>query len=363
MSIPALTEVRWHSHVPAAERFILAGDIGGTNTNLAIVAEHAGRLSLWLETVAPSKKLDGLSASIAYLLELARERQPGLTPSLACIAGAGPVTDNFCDVSNLPWDIDGQALSAEFGIPTTVINDFLAISYGVPLLDVHDAEQITPLPHTDGSCPEPSGEVSLVIGAGTGLGVSFIIHHGYHYHAFPSEGGHASFAAFDAETVEVKEYLSRQEGFTAEIESFISGRGIVNLFHYFRDVRRVGIDQVLREITLAPIDQQAALISRHAHNHPICRDILRLFIKIYGRIAADYATILLPMRGIYLAGGIVSKNEPYFLDGKQFMYYFEQNFRPNVQQLLKRIPAYLIRNYSLSLIGAANAGRMLAAEA
>ncbi|KAF0095582.1 MAG: Glucokinase [Puniceicoccaceae bacterium 5H] len=354
------TEIHWHEDRLEADRFYLSGDIGGTNTNLAIVGERQGQLMILLETVTPSKKIDGLMSPLQHLIALAQERNPRLSLELICLSGAGPVADNFCDVSNLSWDIDGAAIEQALGIRTLVINDFLAISYGVPLLDTHNPEHITPLPHTDSRCPEPTGMVSLVIGAGTGLGVSFIVHGpDGTYHAYPSEGGHASFADFDAETAELTLYLSRHSDFAAEIESFVSGIGIVNIFHYFRDVRRVGMDRVLKEVMQAPLEKQASLISKHAHNHPVCRDIMRLFVKIYGRISADFATILLPMRGIYLAGGIVAKNEDFFLEGKQFMYYFEQNFRPNVQEMLKNIPAYIIRNYSISLLGAANAGRML----
>lgn len=349
----------WHSTETDFNRLLLAGDIGGTNSNLALVGERDGQYALLLECVYPSQEITGLVEPLKQTLAKAREKLEGVKIERCCISGAGPVDDNVCTLSNLPWDIDGAEITEAIGIPTLVINDFLAISYGVPLLDVNDPRQITALAHTDGSLPRPSGEVSLVIGAGTGLGVGFIINHAGAMVAYPSEGGHASFADFDAETAELKEYVTRNTNFASEIELLVSGRGIANVFNFFRDVRKVTLTGILQDIDRAPEHDKPALIGSHADSNPVCRDVLRLFIKIYGRIAADYATVLLPTNGIFLAGGIVEKNERYFSDGKQFMYYFEQNFRPNIQEILKRFPVYIIREYSISLYGAANAAVLL----
>ena len=38
-----------------------------------------------------------------------------------------------------------------------------------------------------------------------------------------------------------------------------------------------------------------------------------------------------------------------------FMKYFEQNYNPNILPLLKKMPIYVIKDYSISLYGAANA--------
>lgn len=349
----------WHSTETDFSRLVLAGDIGGTNSNLALLGERDGHFTLLLECVFPSQEITGLVGPLRQTLAKAREKLEGAAIARCCISGAGPVDRNYCKLSNASWDIDGAEIEKAIGIPTLVINDFLAISYGVPLLDVKDTAQITPLTHTDGSLPAPSGGVSLVIGAGTGLGVGFIVTCGDNMIAFPSEGGHASFADFDAETAELKEYLTRNTNYASEVEMLVSGHGIANIFNYFRDVRKVTLNGILKDIDRAATTDKPALIGSHAENNPVCRDVLRLFIKIYGRVAADYATVLLPTRGIYLAGGIVEKNERYFSDGKQFMYYFEQNFRPNIQEILKDFPVYIIREYSISLYGAANAAILL----
>lgn len=349
----------WHSQETEFSRYLLAGDIGGTNSNLAVVGETDGNFTILVECIFSSPEINGLIEPLKQTLEVANKRLADLKIERCCISGAGPVADNYCKLTNLSWDIDGGEISKAIGISTVVVNDFLAISYGVPLLDVNNPDQITQLAHSDGGYSDPSGDVSLVIGAGTGLGVGFVIDHGGKKVAYPSEGGHASFANFDAETSELKHYVTRDTNYASEVEMLVSGRGLANIFNFYRDVRKVSLTGILKEIDAAPDHDKPAMIGAHAANNPVCRDVLRLFIKVYGRITADFAAVLLPSNGIYLAGGIVEKNEQHFIDGKQFMYYFEQNFRPSIQDVLKRFPVYIIREYSISLLGAANAAVLL----
>jgi len=349
----------WHSSESGFARYLLAGDIGGTNSNLAVVGERDGVFTILVECVFSSPEINGLVEPLKQTLGEAAKRLQGIQIERCCISGAGPVTDNYCRLTNLSWDIDGHEIASAISVPTIVINDFLAISYGVPLLDVDNPDQITQLEHSDGSLSDRSGDVSLVVGAGTGLGVGFVIDHGGKMVAYPSEGGHASFANFDAETSELKHYVTRDTNYASEVEMLCSGRGLANIFNFFRDVRKVSLTGILKEIDAAPDHDKPAMIGAHASNNPVCRDVLRLFIKVYGRITADFAAVLLPSNGIYLAGGIVEKNERHFIDGKQFMYYFEQNFRPSIQEILKKFPVYIIREYSISLLGAANAAVLL----
>lgn len=350
----------WHNDSWTGTPVILAGDIGGTNSNLALVAVNRERFDLLLEMVFPSQEIDSILPAIRSLLSTAQEKFPDLKPQVAGISGAGPIFKNTCDLSNLEWDLDGDGIERAFGFPTSIINDFEAISYGVPLLDLDDPSQVTHLPHTDGNDPEPIGSVSLIVGAGTGLGVGMLLkEEGDRYRALPSEGGHACFAAFDLETEELRAHAQGGARTLVEIEDLLSGRGLNTILDYFVKVRGMKIDDTLSRILATPPLQRPALISKHAVNHPICRDVIRLFVKIYGRVAADFSATVLPRHGLFLAGGIVGKNEAYFLDGGQFIYYFEQNSRPQVKEILRKIPVYIVKNYSISLIGAAHAAWLL----
>lgn len=349
----------WHSETWSGEPVVLAGDIGGTNANLALVKVSDGSFDLLLETVVPSAEVDSIIPSIHVLLDTARKRFPELSVAVAGISGAGPISKNRCDLSNLDWDLDGTEIEAVFGFPATIINDFEAISYGVPLLDLDNPEEVTHLPHTDGHDPEPIGSVSLIVGAGTGLGVGMLIKEGDSYRALPSEGGHACFAAFDLETEELRAHAQGAANTIVEIEDLLSGRGLNTILDYLVVRRGMKVDDTLSKILDTEPLQRPALISRYAENHPVCRDVIRLFVKVYGRVAADFSATVLPRRGLFLAGGIVGKNERHFLDGSQFIYYFEQNARKQVKQILRKIPVYIVKDYSISLVGAAHAAWLL----
>ncbi|MFZ0035559.1 MAG: glucokinase, partial [Sedimentisphaerales bacterium] len=102
-------------------------------------------------------------------------------------------------------------------------------------------------------------------------------------------------------------------------------------------------------------EDKPALISKNAKDNKTCRDIMSLFVKMYGRFAGGLAIIFLALGGVYLAGGIVTKNEWLFSEDNLFMKNFETNYNPNIRPLLKKIPVYIIKDYSISLYGAANA--------
>jgi glucokinase len=348
--------IDWSENAWAGETVILSGDIGGTNANLAFVMKGDEGFRILLEVSTSSLDIDAIGPLVVRGLEELNVRYPDLRPELGCISGAGPVNGNCCTMSNLPWGVDGDALTREFGFPIRAINDFEAISFGVPLLDLDDPDQVTVMPHTNGNRPEPEGDTRLIVGAGTGLGVSMMLGDSEAARSVPSEGGHASFSSLDRETQEILDQLRKEVGWVVENEDLLSGKGIAALLRYYMESRGSQIDETLEEILNASASDQPRLVSRYASNHPVCRGVIRLFVKIYGRVSADFASIVLPKGGLFLAGGIVGKNEEFFLDGNQFIRFFEQNECVQVRNILKEIPVYIIRNYNISLLGAANAG-------
>ena len=348
--------INWHSKTLGSGELLLAGDIGGTNANLALVQRSGDNFQILLEASEPSQSISNLLPAVKETLSIAKAELGDFNLETACLSGAGPISDNLCSLSNLDWDLDGNEIQKALKTPVRVINDFAAISYGVPLLDLDDPDQVTQVPHSDGTLPHPKGDLRLIVGAGTGLGVSIMLGDGDQARALPSEGGHACFAAFDRETEKIAHFLHRESQSIVEIEDLLSGRGIASLLEFFLEVRGSARDDVLDSIMQAELSDRPALLSKHSKNHPVCRDVLRLFVKIYGRVAADMAATLLPKRGLFLAGGIVGKNEEFFVEGSQFVHYFEQNSRSQIKKILREIPVYIIRNYNISLLGAANAG-------
>ena len=337
------------------DHLILCGDIGGTNTTLALIGAQQGEFRLLHQARFRSGQLSGVVEPLRETLSQIETQLPGLKPDRCCLGSAGAVHDNVCSPTNIPWKVNGHEIEREFNIPTRIINDFVAISYSLPLMDVRNSDKITPLPHPGGLLPERHGSLSAAVGAGTGLGVGFAVNAAGHCHACPTEGGHTGFAAWDEETYQLKQYVDDRIDQMVEIEHVCSGKGIVNLFGFFRDIRGVAIQGLLKEIDDADDTAKPALISQHADDDSVCHDILRLFVKIYGNVAGNIATLLVPTQGMFLAGGIANKNANLFTEEDWFTHHFLANRNPVIQEMLSRVPVYIVNDYSCSLYGAANA--------
>jgi glucokinase len=352
--------VEWTSGDLTGEPTILAGDVGGTNTSIAYMTQEGDSFRMLLRCVLATDELGGIQEAIdAAQAEAAREPKLG-SPEVCCFTAAGPVHDNVCRLTNVDWDIDGNELSEALGIPTVVINDFTGISYGIPLLDVRNPERILPLPQPDGTLPAQRGTRKAVVGAGTGLGVGHVSFEHGRYVAFPSEGGHSDFAPFDDETRGMHQFLQEHVGAQPDAEALISGPGISRIFQYVVSTGDSGTaDEAVRRIQDTPEDDRPRLISEAADSSPACMRVMDLFVRLYGRFAGTMALTFLPEAGLYLAGGIVTKNERLFLEDSRFMTSFTRHPNAKMQRLLRRIPVYVIRDYTVSLYGAANGARSL----
>jgi len=347
-------EIKWKNPDAVFDRLVLAGDIGGTNTNLGLVGIKDGKFTIVLEVVFASQSIRGLADPIRETLKLARERRADLVVGHGCICAAGPVAGNVCVMTNLPWSIDGNALSRELGLEIRVINDFLGISYGIPTLDVNDPAQVHALRHSDGSLPAPAATTKAVVGPGTGLGVGFLAFDGLRYIPASSEGGHMSFAPFDAESQSFHDYMMSKLCSVPGVEPLVSGMGIKNLYEWWRDTKGLPTGPAWDEIAARP-DDRPYLISRLSDSDEVAASMMRLFVRMLARFASDVSCLLLPLGGFYLAGGVAQKELRWLERDDLFMRTYEQNYNPNIKPLLGKIPVYVIKDYSISLYGAANA--------
>lgn len=351
-------EKHWYETATSFERYILAGDIGGTHTNLALYGQAGRNLSPIMKTVYATQEVERFSEPLSELLEELRSKSSGLIPSMACISVAGPVHENYCRLTNADWAVDGGEMKKSFGLETRVINDFLALSYSIPLLDLNDEKQVVTLSHTDGSTPTGHGEVMAVLGAGTGLGTGFLVRHGDDYRAYPSEGGHSDFSGHDEDSLELQRFVQQQYAFAPGSEPFIAGRGLTNIFN-FRKSRGLAMEGALAEIDAAPESEKPALISKAASDSNECRSIMEHYVSLYARYAARAALMYLPTGGLFIAGGIAAKNLEFFVEEGRFMRVFEKSYKENIHAVLMQIPVHVVVDYSISLLGAANAARVL----
>lgn len=342
---------------------ILVGDVGGTNTRLAL-ARRSGdgwHLEAW-ETYSTGE-LDDMSDAVGRYLSV---HGPGTGRLRCCLSGAGPVRENVSYLSNVPWTIDGPQLESRFSLDVLVINDFSAICYGLPSLRQDDPDSLIPIRHaaheedtTAGSTNghprgASDGGVWAAVGAGTGLGIGFLVTMEGRHLALPSEGGHADFGAFDEETGELKAFVSEKLSAAPGSEQFVSGQGIVNIFEYLVQSGRYEITSEVRRVREASDDDKPAEISRLTSD-PCCSDTMTLFVRMYGKVASNAALTVLPTAGVYLAGGIAAKNVELFTRDDTFIDAFESNYKASVRPFLRRCPVFIVKEPAVALYGAAHA--------
>ncbi|TXT42184.1 MAG: glucokinase [Spirochaetes bacterium] len=351
---------------------ILAGDIGGTNTNLALVRYDSGSFKVLFSQRFATKEQISLIAPIERFLDVAKNSKGLENIDCCCISGAGPVENGSISLTNAAWSISARDIQDRFGFPTTLINDFTAISYAVMLLDENDPQKILRLPHTDGHMPNPIPGMALVVGAGTGLGVGFIDRKpDGSCHAYPSEGGHSEASSYDALSSDLIEWTRQACGYDPGIELFVSGQGIENIFTFlcsscFNPDKASPYENATglpspnpepMEESILGLDKEAlpAAVAANAKRLPRCSLAMEIFTQFYARKVSSLASIFLPVAGIYLAGGISSKNQDLLLENNRFMKIFERNYAPHIRDFLCSTPVLLVRDYSISLLGAANA--------
>jgi len=324
---------------------VLAGDVGGTNARIATV------------------EIDGRSARIVQPMRYASHDYPGLAPIVrrfceetgarpdrACFGVACPVVGDDCTAPNLPWTINARALAGDIGIPrTTLINDFVAVGYGVETLGPGDLATLH-----EGT-PVPGAPIAL-IGAGTGLGQGFLIWQGDHYRVLASEGGHADFAPSGDLQAGLLRFLRDEFGHVSW-ERLLSGHGIANIYRYLL-AEKVAPEQPSVRAELEQEDP-AAVISRHALDKSDCLSLraVDLFCEILGAQAGNLALTVVATGGVYLAGGIAPRLAERLASGP-CMAAFRNKGR--LSELLSRIPVHVIVNPSAALLGAAAvAGRLV----
>ena len=335
-----------------AESPILTADVGGTNLNLALLAPEGSQYRLLRKARFSTQEEHSLLGPIQSFLAA----EPSVRPGRACFSGAGPVLDRRLHLTNAPWDIDAAALERDLGMPVHLVNDFTALSCGVIQLNLADALQVTPLPHGDGSLPaaDPRG-LALVVGAGTGLGVGFVVHTSEGPRAFPSEGGHIGLPVFDEDSLALWRHLHKGLPGPPGAEMAISGNGLAVIFRFLLDSRRVPWTQAATAILSLPNADQPAAISDQAAIDPACGRAMAMFVDLYARVCAELCAVFLPTGGLFLAGGIAIKNGDHLLADRRFMTSFERNYRTHLDQIMRATPVYLVHDYDLSLFGAAHA--------
>jgi glucokinase len=324
---------------------ILGGDIGGTNTRLALFDDGGRFPADGIERHYPSRQHAGLEVIVRTFVE-----ETGVRPGVACFGVAGPVREGRALTTNLPWVVDAAVLGGQLGAPTWVVNDLEATAWGLGTLAAGDVVELAP------GAAGAAGNAA-VIAAGTGLGEAGLYWDGRQHLPFPSEGGHATFAPEDDVEVELLRWLRRRFREHVSWERVLSGPGLVSLYQFLRDTGR-GEEPVWLADAMRAGDPAAA-ITRAAldGSSPLCVETLDRFAGLYGAEAANLALKVMATGGVYLGGGIAPRIVAKLTDGA-FMRRFLDKGR--MRGLLETMPVRVVTNDRCGLLGA---GRCAAARA
>jgi glucokinase len=270
---------------------ILAGDIGGTKTLLAI---FDGELCV--------AKHHFLSADYAIFHELLNAFLVLIPPTkidAVCLGVAGPIVNGDCETTNLPWNLKCDEIREQLNAQkVTLLNDLEAAAWGILSLPENEFVNLNPNATSQiGNC--------AVLAAGTGLGEAIIFHDGEKHHVIANEGGHCDFAPTDAQQIELLAFMQTRFSEHVSYERLVSGVGIEAIYDFLGGA----------EIT--ENEDKAAVIGKSAveNSDECCVATLKLFSKIYGAEAGNLALKCLPYGGVYLAGGIAAKCLPILQQG------------------------------------------------
>jgi glucokinase len=317
---------------------ILAGDVGGTKTNLALFRPEVGRLVRDKVGTYPSRE----HASLESLLkEFLGGRQD---VELACVGVAGPVRGGHSRLTNLPWRVEEETIRRACGARRCfLINDLQATAFSVPFLP---SDRLFVL--QEGKA-DPEGTVA-VAAAGTGLGVGFLVPSGRGYLPFASEGGHVDFAPRNEREAGLSAFLKARHG-RVSAERVVSGPGLHAMYAYLREVERMsespGIDALLSREDPPRVIVSEGMSGRSA----ACREALRLFASLYGAVAGNLALMFFSTGGVVLGGGIAPAILP-LLSGEEFLGSFRAKGR--FRAFLSEVRVAVILDDRAALLGAAH---------
>jgi glucokinase len=317
---------------------ILAGDIGGTNSRLALFDARSATLTPVVIEVFPSRDHSGLEEILRTF-----RAQHGQAVEAASFGIAGPVRNDRCQTPNLPWTVDSASLANVLGLPSVdLINDLEANAHGIAMLAQEDLAVIYP------GAADARGNCAL-ISAGTGLGEAGLIAEPEGYRPYPSEGGHCDFAPQTETEIHLLQHLMGRFGHVS-YERVLSGPGLYNIYQFFRDTGLAEEPAWLAEEIRQP--DPSPVISQHALNGScdLCVKALDQFVSLYGAEAGNLALKAMATGGIFIGGGIAPKilaklKEPAFW--KAF------TAKGRVSSQLEAIPVRVILNDKTALLGAA----------
>jgi glucokinase len=351
---------------------ILAGDIGGTKTHLALYdwttarvepmrletfhsADYTSLEEILAEFLVPAKPptpIDDIKQAKDEneVFATAPKPEESIKIDAACFGVAGPVIGNRSHTTNLPWYVEGAALAARFHIPhIRLLNDLEAMAHGILLL--RPDELVT----LNAGIQLSQKQAIALIAAGTGLGESILFWDGTKYRPMPTEGGHTDFAPNSDNEIELLRHV-RSQYLHVSYERVLSGSGLHAIYEYLRDTKKNEPTWLAEKIKAGDPAAEIAEAGLKGQAE-IAMQALDLFVSIYGAEAGNLALKAMAVNGVYLGGGIAPKLLSKLHDGT-FMKAFINKGR--YKRTMSSIPVHIVMNQKTALLGAASMAAQLA---
>ncbi|MDD2701906.1 MAG: glucokinase [Sideroxydans sp.] len=316
---------------------VLAGDIGGTKTRLALVEVTGTQVTVIREREFRSADHATFDDLLAQFIPAAGDIHS------AAFGVAGPVKHDTVQTTNLPWHISAETLRQRFGFASChLLNDLEATAYGLPALQADDLYTLH-AGHADGHGNR------AIIAAGTGLGEAGLYWDGRTHKPYATEGGHASFAPRDALELDFAQSLRARFGHVSW-ERVVSGMGIPDLYDFLL-TRQGGhtpdwLAAAMQSEGKAAAISNAALAERDA----LCAETLQRFVSLYGAEAGNLALKTMSSGGLYVGGGIAPRIMPLLESGAFLAAFFDKG---RMRPLLEAMPVRVILNDRAALFGPA----------
>jgi glucokinase len=307
--------------------YALVGDIGGTNARLALVRPG----SVELEHIRTLPCADYANLDGACEAFLADAGVAGLTR--ACLAFACPVQGEQIRMTNNHWSFSRTAMQQALGLEQfRLLNDFTAMALGMLHVQPHELVAI-------GGGQSLAGSARLVIGPGTGLGVSALVPAGDEWVPLATEGGHVSFAPTDELEVAIWRSLRDQFG-RVSVERILCGQGLVNLYRAIAQYRSLP----------TPLSQPAEITAAGLAGDVLAQEVLARFCRILGEQAGDAVLTVGARGGVYLCGGILPRMRDFLLSSA-----FREGFEAKGRfvDYMAQVPVWLCIAEYPGLLGAA----------
>lgn len=316
---------------------IIAGDIGGTKSWLAWVEVSGQVQDVHFEYIYASADFASAEALLRQFLADAQQRTK---PDIACLALPGPVQhDAPIQLTNLSWTLEKASLQTLLDVPHLLfINDFQAAAAGVATLSDKDYVVLT-----TPEAPPPSRATRVITGAGTGLGLAWMqADSAGHYHTFATEGGHIDFAPANAQQERLLNFMRKRFSHVSW-ERVLSGPGVAQVYQFC-------LQDITGAIPAELVERGGAEVNRAAQaGDPIASAAMQLFTDIYANWVGNLALLYQPRGGLYLAGGISARIQPWLQTHRFLEACFDKG---RMATLVRQMPIYLITNTRLGLQGA-----------